>query len=129
MENNKIKNILYDIPDTDLVVTDTGKLFKSDTNEEVMSEFIRLKDKVVRTKSLILTVYKVLDRQDLYPTITNVWYEFYKDYNHYIDYSLVDFCKEQGINYEKARNALKRGTTTKDGWSIRRCVKTEKSSG
>ncbi|ENN9981083.1 hypothetical protein ACAS46_002742 [Vibrio vulnificus] len=120
--NTNLKHILHDIPDTNLSVTDNGKLIKSNTGEEITSEVIRYKDKTIRVKTLILTIYKALDLQELYPTVTDVWYEFFNEetYSNYIDYSLVDFCKEQEINYKHARNCLYRGVTTKDGWSIKR---------
>ncbi|TOK48266.1 hypothetical protein CGI18_07175 [Vibrio parahaemolyticus] len=119
MKNN-LKHILYDIPETNMSVTDTGKLIKAKTGEEITNEVIKYKGKSTRTKTLILTVYRALGREDLYPTVTDVWYEFYKDYTHYIDYSLISFCREYGINYDHAWNAIKNNRDTSCGWTILR---------
>ncbi|EJG1032676.1 hypothetical protein C4G51_RS18605 [Vibrio parahaemolyticus] len=123
MTNEVLTNIFYDIPDTNFSVTDTGELVFTGTGEVITNPVIKIKGKSVRTKTLILTMYKALDRPDLYPTVTNTWYELFnpeKGYKHYIDYSLIDFCKEHDINYNHAHNAMRRNISTSCGWSIRR---------
>ncbi|HDZ3730332.1 TPA: hypothetical protein RSW61_001930 [Vibrio harveyi] len=131
MKKEYLKNItLHDIPDSDLIVTDTGKLVKASTGKEITKDVIKLHGKAARTKTILLTVYKRLDRQDLYKTVCDVWYELFNEhtYQSYIDYSLIDFCKEHNINYDHAHNAMRRNTSTSCGWYIKRKERNEKET-
>ncbi|MFA0145362.1 hypothetical protein AB4452_04670 [Vibrio lentus] len=109
----------FPISGTTLLVDCYGNLYDTSTKSINKSEFIRIKDKIVRTKALIINTYIEHGRYDLLKQVDKPVYRITSPNNAmYISINLAEFCREQNLNYDRMLKAFELGHKTRDGWTI-----------